>query len=364
MFNAATLEATGISSTVASGALRRATSAVRSAHPLHTTSTSSAPGRGALEEAGKAAAYHGLFIMCRYYYGKVGPAGWQTDTRSTSKPSRRGGGPLVPLWPTRQDGVLGISRAPDHFYLARRAGAAASRASVVTRMASSASARATYIGVPASHRSPQLPRSSKQRSVPEPLSRPVVKVIYGLGSRSSVEVSLLVSSADDTEDLDVENMGCRLVAVRPEPISDVFGAGAPDEHLSKAGCINHQHQAKPHAARRGPSALRHARLPPLCRVSLTQTAGGCASANLLRSAACEADGLGSEQLGHADTGLCSSSGKFGIHLVVKVTDLHGLRHVANPTCTNAPHHASLHEQVDGTTPGGLVRASDQPGGSV
>ena len=54
-----------------------------------------------------------------------------------------------------------------------------------------------------------------------------------------------MSSADDTEDLDVENMWCRLVAVRPEPISDVFGAGAPDEHLSKAGCVNHQHRPNP-----------------------------------------------------------------------------------------------------------------------
>jgi len=47
-------------------------------------------------------------------------------------------------------------------------------------------------------------------------------------------------------------------------------------------------------------------------------------------------GLGAQQLRHTDSGLSSSSGQTGIHLVVEIADLHGFRHFPTVACVS--HH--------------------------
>lgn len=56
----------------------------------------------------------------------------------------------------------------------------------------------------------------------EPLPRPVAKVFDGLGGSRLVQSAQVVITADDANDFDINNVGCGVIGLRGQAVTNAF----------------------------------------------------------------------------------------------------------------------------------------------
>src|SRR5215210_301238 len=110
--------------------------------------------------------------------------------------------------------------------------------------------------VPPAHGVPELPGAGEQEAVTETLAGPGLEILDRLCGLGAVQAPAQVLAPDYAEDLRVDDVRCRVIAVGGQPLADRPGAEPSDQNLAQAGSVNDKHRATSRAARRAPRGSR------------------------------------------------------------------------------------------------------------
>ncbi len=84
------------------------------------------------------------------------------------------------------------------------------------------------------------------------IAGPIAQVVDRLGGGGCVQAAQEKVTPDNTQNFDVYDVGRHVIPIGSKAAPNLLGPRRACQYLIQAGCVNDQHPATDHGARRGP----------------------------------------------------------------------------------------------------------------